>query len=101
MLTSLIAYRPYFVNWQFYPAINMQVPMNNQYDRPGYAKYIRIMEEKQGPVLPASYDFWDPETRDKDPRRAMVKDWIEQYDGNEYTEDAIMPLMYPGEYCHD
>lgn len=90
---------PYFVNWQFYPAINMQVPMNNQYDRPGYGQYIRIMEEKKGPVLPASYDFWDPEGAGKhDHRRGVFNRFMEVYErwgGAKFEDDACITIFYP------
>ena len=88
---------PYLPLWQQSPSVVSKMTNVNIYSHKHYHKSLKICIEKRKPVMIKSYDFWDPETRDSDPRRPLHQAYM---DANEdfatiYTDDPIMPLFYP------
>ena len=89
---------PYIPLWQLAPSVPTPMINVNLFSHPHYHKTMRICMEKKRPVLTGSYDFWDPETRDSDPRRPLHQMYMDANEdfGTIYTDDPVVPLFYPG-----
>ena len=91
---------PYIPLWQLVPSVPTPMINVKLYAHPHYHKSMKIAVEQKKPVLTGSYDFWDPETRDADPRRPLHQMYMDANKdfGTIYTDDPVMPLFYPGKY---
>lgn len=90
---------PYIVQWQGFPSTPQLPILMNIGTHPHYVKPLAHVMKHHQPVFPPSYDFMDPASHEKDPRRPMIQSFLESYEsynaGVKYEDDPVMPLLFP------
>ena len=93
---------PFLPLWQTFPATEESIVNMDLKSHPTYADNIQTVLESKKPLMSLSYDFLDPEKASKDPRRPMIYSFLNAYEKNglDYTDDPVMPVLYPGKYMN-